>query len=151
MAPRAPTSLRGQVLLAEDGPDNQLLITFYLRKAGLEIDVAKNGRVALEMLHYRPEQSSHSRPHYDLIITDMQMPEIDGYTLTHTLRELGCTIPIIALTAHAMEEDRLKCIEAGCDDYTSKPINKVQLLTICANWLGRQSEVTAQSHAIICG
>ncbi len=146
-----PTGLHGRVLLAEDGPDNQLLITFYLRKAGLEIDVAKNGRVALEMLHYGPEQLSHPRPHYDLIITDMQMPEIDGYTLTHTLRELGCTIPIIALTAHAMEEDRLKCIEAGCDDYTSKPINKVLLLTICTNWLGRKSDAAVQSQTMACG
>jgi signal transduction histidine kinase/ActR/RegA family two-component response regulator len=146
-APEMPSGLCGRVLLAEDGPDNQLLITFYLRKAGLEIDVAKNGRVALEMLGYGSLESGNAQPIYDLIISDMQMPEIDGYTLAHTLREHGCTIPIIALTAHAMEEDRLKCIEAGCDDYTSKPVNKVQLLTICANWLGRKSEGTVQPQA----
>jgi signal transduction histidine kinase/AmiR/NasT family two-component response regulator len=148
--PVAPAGLHGRVLLAEDGPDNQLLITFYLRKAGLEIDVAKNGRIAMEMLENAASGLANARLRYDLILTDMQMPEMDGYTLTRTLRERGCTIPIIALTAHAMEEDRVKCIEAGCDDYTSKPVNKVQLLTLCAHWMGRKSESTALHQPVSC-
>jgi CheY-like chemotaxis protein len=133
--------------LAEDGPDNQLLIAFYLRKAGLEIEIAKNGRIALERLESAKSGLPNAPQPYDLLLTDMQMPEMDGYTLTQTLRERGCTMPIIALTAHAMEEDRLKCIEVGCDDYTSKPVNKVKLLTLCANWLGRKSEANQLEHS----
>ena len=123
--------LAGRILLAEDGPDNQRLIAFLLCKAGAEVEIASNGRIALEML----DQATREGIPFDLLLTDMQMPEMDGYTLAQTLREQGNGIVIVALTAHAMAEDRQKCLQAGCNDYTSKPINKRLLLATCAKWL----------------
>ncbi|MFO0884367.1 MAG: CHASE domain-containing protein [Pirellulales bacterium] len=120
-------TLQGRVLLAEDGPDNQRLITHYLKKAGAEVVIAENGRIALEMLR----QSRESGTTFDLLLTDMQMPEMDGYTLAKTLRQEGDTIPIVALTAHAMAEDRERCLEAGCTDYASKPIQSRILIETC--------------------
>jgi signal transduction histidine kinase/CheY-like chemotaxis protein len=136
----ASTKLRGRVLLAEDGLDNQLLIASYMRKAGIELDIAPNGRVALEMLDAAARGGCLDRAGYDLLITDMQMPEVDGYTLARTVRQRGERIPIIALTAHAMADDRTKCIEAGCDDYISKPINKAELLDKCAAFMSARRD-----------
>ncbi|MEK6703169.1 MAG: ATP-binding protein [Planctomycetota bacterium] len=128
----ASVQVQGRILLAEDGVDNQRLIMFHLKKAGAAVDLADNGRIALEMLE---KARSEGNP-YDLLLTDMQMPEMDGYTLARTVRERGSTIPIVALTAHAMAEDRAKCLAAGCDDYASKPIDKSRLLATCAGWIG---------------
>ena len=125
-----PTTLHGRILLAEDGPDNQRLISFLLKKAGAEVDVAANGRIALEMLRAAQECVP-----YDLLLTDMQMPEMDGYTLARTVRAQGIEVPIVALTAHAMKEDREKCLEAGCNDYASKPVERELLLKTCARWM----------------
>jgi len=71
-----------------------------------------------------------------LLVTDMQMPVMDGYTLARTLRGRRSTIPIIALTAHAMAEDRQRCSDAGCDDYATKPIEQKSLIAACARWMG---------------
>ncbi|MEI8383254.1 MAG: response regulator [Planctomycetota bacterium] len=125
--------LNGRVLLAEDARENQVLISFLLRRAGAEVDIAENGTVALEMI----EKAALRDCHYDLLLTDMQMPEMDGYSLARHLRTVGSTLPIIALTAHAMAEDRKKCTDAGCDDYASKPIDKSILLSRCNHWIGR--------------
>jgi CheY-like chemotaxis protein len=130
-----PVRLDGRVLLAEDGLDNQRLIALHLRKAGAETDIANNGRIALEMLE---KADREGRP-YVLLVSDMQMPEMDGYTLAATLRKRGSTVAIVALTAHAMAGDRQKCLAAGCDDYAAKPINKAKLLEVCSTWLGRSS------------
>jgi CheY-like chemotaxis protein len=122
--------LHGRILLAEDGLDNQRLISLVLRRAGAEVEVADNGRIALQML---TEALDHSP--YDLLITDIQMPEMDGYTLTARAREIGVSVPIIALTAHVMAEDRQRCLEAGCNDFAAKPLDKMALVTTCAKWL----------------
>ena len=135
MAAITATSLSGRILLAEDSVVNQKLIAFLLRKAGAEVDVADNGRIALEML----DRAEAAGIHYDLLLTDMQMPEMDGYVLAQTLRSRGSTLAIVALTAHAMAEDRRKCVDCGCDDYASKPIDKEKLLAICFEWIGSKS------------
>ena len=141
--PTPGAKLSGRILLAEDGLDNQRLIAFHLRRAGAMVDVAVNGKIALEML----EAQSVARTPYDLLVTDMQMPEMDGYTLARTLRERGSTIAIVALTAHAMAEDRDKCLSSGCDDYASKPIDRDQLIATCAAWIARTSNARATHGA----
>jgi PAS domain S-box-containing protein len=123
--------LAGRVLLAEDGRDNQFLVSYLLRRAGAEVVVAANGRLALEELE---RAAAEGRP-FALLLTDIQMPEMDGYTLARTLRARGERLPIVALTAHAMAEDRQRCLDAGCDDYALKPIDKEKLLATCARWL----------------
>ncbi|MCX5691590.1 MAG: ATP-binding protein, partial [Planctomycetota bacterium] len=127
----AAVKLTGRILLAEDGIDNQRLIGFHLRKAGATVEVAGNGRIAMEMI----DRSIAAGTPFDLLLSDMQMPEMDGYSLTRTLRDRGEKLPIIALTAHAMADDRAKCVAAGCDDYVSKPIDKMVLLNTCNTWL----------------
>jgi signal transduction histidine kinase/CheY-like chemotaxis protein len=141
--PRPAVTLSGRILLAEDGLDNQRLIAFHLKKTGATVEFANNGKIALRMID---AQAALGRP-YDLLVTDMQMPEMDGYTLARTLREQHSTMPIIALTAHAMAEDRAKCIDAGCDDYATKPIDKAALLQVCATWIGRAGGQARQARA----
>ena len=127
-------------MLAEDGPDNQRLISFHLRKAGAEVQIADNGRIAAE---YVEQAEASTMPH--LICMDMQMPELDGYSAAGRLRRGGVTVPIIALTAHAMDGDRQRCLSAGCDDYLTKPIDKLRLVEVCAGWARRAGDGDSQS------
>lgn len=129
--PVANIALNGRILLAEDGIDNQRLIAFHLKKAGATVAIADNGKIALTMI----EQAELLGTPYDLLLTDIQMPEMDGYALTKTIRARKCSMPIVALTAHAMTDDKQRCLDSGCDDYHSKPIDKNTLLQTCAKWL----------------
>jgi len=135
-----PAPLIGiRILLAEDGPDNQRLISHVLRKAGAEISVANNGQIAVDEF---VKAQSGPEP-FDLILMDMQMPKMDGYTATAFLRKQGYSIPIMALTAHAMSGDRQRCMDAGCDDYSTKPINRVELIEKCKIWASLEDRRSA--------
>jgi CheY-like chemotaxis protein len=113
-----------RILLVEDGPDNQILFSHLLKRAGADVDVAENGRIGLDKaLKAKIADETH-----DLVLMDMQMPEMDGYQATAKLRATGYQVPIIALTAHAMNGERRKCIDAGCTDFASKPIDRTRLL-----------------------
>ncbi|HTN75286.1 MAG TPA: ATP-binding protein, partial [Pirellulaceae bacterium] len=112
------------ILLAEDGPDNQRLIAMMLRKAGAQVAVADHGLKALEAIETLATQGQA----FDVILMDMQMPVMDGYTATATLRSRGYTGIVIALTAHAMQGDREKCLEAGCSHFATKPIDRQRLV-----------------------
>ena len=123
--------LHGRILLAEDSPDIQRITAFILKKAGAEVTLADNGQVA-----YEEATAARARgTPFDVILMDMQMPILDGYEATRRLRSAGYTAPIVALTAHALAEDRQKCLDAGCDDYSTKPIDRQKLLTVVAHWL----------------
>ncbi|MDB4973731.1 MAG: luxQ 3, partial [Myxococcaceae bacterium] len=113
------------VLLAEDGYDNQLLIGTVLRQQGFDVTVVENGTLAVE--HALAARNS-GQP-YDMILMDMQMPELDGYGATAQLRSKGYDLPIIALTAHAMAGERDRCLAVGCDEYLSKPIDRRVLVS----------------------
>jgi signal transduction histidine kinase/CheY-like chemotaxis protein len=135
-----------RVLLAEDGIDNQRLIGFHLRRAGAAVTVVENGRLAVEALSAGGDVDGAIDPDapFDLLLSDMQMPEMDGYTAVRLLRAKGCTLRIVALTAHAMSGDESRCIEAGCDGYASKPIDPDFLISVC---LGRAQSRTAHDAA----
>ena len=128
-----------RVLLLEDGADNQRLISFLLRKAGATVEIAENGKIGLD----RALEAEAAGEPFDVILTDMQMPVMDGYTATRKLREHGYDRPIIALTAHAMTDDSLKCVDAGCDDFASKPVNRQKLLEM----IDRYARKVAQADA----
>ncbi len=131
---QAPRSdLHGlRILFAEDGPDNQRLISFVLKKAGADVTIKENGKLALDvaLAAMNGKRECDPKRPFDLIIMDMQMPEMDGYEATAQLRRNGYTGPIIALTAHAVEGDREKCISAGCNDYATKPIDRKKLVNL---------------------
>lgn len=117
----------GRILLAEDGLDNQRLIAFHLTRAGANVEIANNGLIALE----KALTASRSGVAYDIVLMDIEMPELDGLSATRALRESRYEGLIVALTAHAMAGDRDRCLEAGCNDYLTKPIDKQRLIDMC--------------------
>jgi signal transduction histidine kinase/ActR/RegA family two-component response regulator len=129
--------LRARVLLAEDGPDNQRLIAFVLRKAGAEVAVAGNGRLAVAKVL----EGIHVGSPFDVVLMDMQMPEMDGYAATAMLRREGINVPVVALTAHAMSGDREKCLAAGCSDYLTKPIGRAKLIEVIRREMAKSASV----------
>ena len=124
LANKRPTC--GKVLIADDNDTSVVLTTLLLERLGFGVTCVADGREVLDKALTQD---------FDLIIMDIQMPGIDGYHATHTLREKGCECPIIAVTAHALEGDREKCIESGCDDYLAKPINRDHLYEIVGKYV----------------
>ncbi len=123
-----------KILLAEDNPINQKLAVLMLQKAGYSVDVVNNGYEAVQALQ---------KSQYTLVLMDVQMPEFDGLEATRTIRKSETPevhIPIIALTAHAMKGDRERCLEAGMDDYLSKPLRPKELMAVLDKWI-IQSEI----------
>lgn len=120
------------VLLAEDGPANQKVLSAMLRQGGFAVDVAGSGQEAIEAV---------SRRHYDVVLMDVSMPKMNGIEATRHLRGMGgpsAAVPIIAMTAHAVQGYREECLAAGMDDFATKPIAKQQLWALVAYWAGRR-------------
>jgi len=140
--------LNCRVLLAEDGRDNQRLISLLLEKAGAEVTIAENGQETLEKAlatypRWGRRYDDLTEP-FDLVLMDMQMPVMDGYEATRRLRAEGYTGPIVALTAHAMSHDRQKCLDAGCDDFVSKPIDRDKLVAIVAEHVRKTRNIESR-------
>ncbi len=122
--PRAKNRVAGalagrRILVVEDSEDNQLLVKLFLNREGIKVDFANNGQEGVDQ--------ALACDDYDAILMDMQMPIKDGYRATTELRERGYVKPIIALTAHAMKDDRERCLNAGCSDYMTKPVDSKAL------------------------
>ncbi|HET8774313.1 MAG TPA: response regulator [Thermoanaerobaculia bacterium] len=128
----APVPMRTdvRVLLAEDNPVNQKVAVRQLEKLGVAADPVANGVEAIEAV---------SRHDYALVLMDIQMPEMDGFTAARELRRRGAALPIIALTANALAGDRERCLAAGMDDYLAKPIHETELLRVLRRFLPAQS------------
>ena len=121
-----------RILLAEDNLVNQKLATLILTKAGYSVEVANNGKEAVEIFTRKPER-------FDLILMDIQMPEMDGLEATRAIRDQGfAEIPIVAMTANAMKGDREICLNSGMNDYITKPIKRELVFEIIEKWLYRE-------------
>ncbi|MBL4697910.1 MAG: response regulator [Phycisphaerales bacterium] len=128
-AATTPKPLKGcKLLVVDDAKDNRMLLKHILKKTGAEIEFAMDGKQALDSV----DSAMQSNEPFDLILMDMQMPVMDGYLATVKLRESGNNIPVIAVTAHALEGDREHCLDSGCNEYLTKPINKELLIETCA-------------------
>ncbi|MFO1022829.1 MAG: ATP-binding protein [Planctomycetales bacterium] len=127
-----------RVLLVEDGVDNQRVISYVLKKGGIEVDVADNGQIGVDKAL---EALAVGTP-YQVILMDMQMPVMDGYQATRILKDSHYPAAIIAVTAHTLSGDREKCLLAGCDEYLPKPIEREQLLKV-VRYFGNHVPTTA--------
>jgi signal transduction histidine kinase/CheY-like chemotaxis protein/HPt (histidine-containing phosphotransfer) domain-containing protein len=139
--PASLESIRGaRILLAEDNPLNQQVASEILADAGLIVEIAENGALAVAMA------STH---HYDLILMDMQMPVMDGLDATRAIRRLpqAAHLPIVAMTANAMQSDRALCVAAGMIDFLPKPIEPEELFRTLQRWIAPRREVRAAHHS----
>lgn len=128
--PACPPLLNARILLAEDSRDNQRLLAALLTRAGAEVVTASNG---LEAVAAARASRAESRP-FDLVLMDVQMPELDGREATRQLRAEGFGVPIVALTAHLTTEERDACTAAGCDAFANKPIPRADLIALARQW-----------------
>ena len=131
--------VKGSILIAEDNKDNQELLTILLSDTGAELCFVDNGEKAIDKTRSK---------RYELILMDMQMPVMGGVEATKILRESNYTYPIVALTANAMPSDHDMCIEAGCNDFLTKPINKDRLFQVIYKYLEVQNEKTDKKEII---
>ncbi len=128
--PDSKLSLKSyQILVVEDSIDNQLLIKVYLSAVGAKFIFCDDGEAAIEAV---------KQNHFDLIVMDVQLPKVDGYEATRAIRKMGFTMPIMALTAHALQEERQKSLDAGCDAHLTKPIAKHLFIREIKKLLGHQ-------------
>lgn len=134
-------SATGKILLVEDAQDLRLLITRQLSDLPVSVESAADGE---EGMKYIMNSLKNKEP-YDLVITDIQMPVMDGYTMTRKVREAGYGGPVLALSAHAMKSDREKSLQAGCNDHITKPVKKKQLLAACKKWLSEKPDKISQT------
>lgn len=138
------------ILLVEDYPANQMIATEHLENAGYHVDLAEDGKQAIDAFKCK---------HYGLILMDVQMPVMDGYQATKAIRELESKlaamnkinadetmrrVPIIAMTGHTMSENKTICLEAGMDDFLSKPYTREGLLSMASKWLELSAKVVIQ-------
>ena len=136
-----PSRLDGiRVLLAEDAADTRRLVCIHLRRLGCTCVAVENGQEAFNAAM----ESQSTGKHFDVVLMDMQMPVLDGYSASRMLRQGGYPRAIIALTAHAMEGDRELCLKTGCDDYVIKPIDIANLASIIAKYAGRRAAAATQ-------
>jgi PAS domain S-box-containing protein len=127
-SPRSTASLRVdglKVLVVEDSMDNQIVVQRFLKMAGCAADLANNGREAIDMIH---------AGNYDVVLMDIQMPVMDGFEAVTELRREGCQLPVIALTAHALKEQRQQCLDAGFTNHITKPVNRDALIMLLAQY-----------------
>jgi CheY-like chemotaxis protein len=132
--------LSGHILLAEDNKTNQQLLSLFLRKMGAEVSVADNGESAVKLAQQN---------HYDLIYMDMQMPVLSGVDAVKMLRKQGYEQPIVALTANATSEDKMKCITAGCNDFLTKPVPREKLYGMTSKYLPHAELPDENSEPIV--
>ena len=125
-----------RVLVAEDNPVNALLAKSLLRREGCTVELAGTGDEALLALQ---------RSRYDLVLMDMRMPGLDGPAATRALRARGDETPVIAVTANAFDEDRRACLEAGMNDFLTKPVDPAALRAALARWTNRESRAKLAS------
>ncbi|HXZ85741.1 MAG TPA: response regulator, partial [Myxococcota bacterium] len=130
----ASALLHGRVLLAEDGSDSRALLERVLHRAGLVVELAVNGREA----HAKAMSATLSGAAFDVVILDVEMPEMSGTEAASALRADGYDGAIVALTAHGRAEDREACLAAGCDEFATKPIDRTALLGILARMLEKR-------------
>jgi len=125
-----------RILLVEDNPANQKVIKAFLEQAGYPCDVAATGAQALNLVH---------KSEYALILMDLRIPNLDGITAASALRQTGCDVPIIALTASARPDDEKRCVEAGMNDFMTKPFSKADFEQVIQKYLKPNQHASGQS------
>ena len=130
-------NLKGRVLLIEDGEDNQRLVCLHLRRAGLEVIVAEDGKSGLGTF----SSAQNTKRPFNLVILDIHLPGMDGYAVARELRAANADVPIVAVTAFSQNGERQRCIDAGCTEYLTKPVERDALLRAIGGYLALAPEL----------